>query len=127
LLVRGDEITEIHPPGPVLGAFDDADWEIETLDLEPGDRFLVYTDGVVEAQGETDRFGEDRLCRCLGSVLNPSEAIGKIRAELMAFAGELSDDAAALAVMLGPADAELRDDRSGDERDEQGRSAVSAG
>ena len=126
LLVRGDEITEIHPPGPVLGAFDDADWEIESLDLEPGDRFLVYTDGVVEAQGETDRFGEERLSRCLASA-NPSETIGKIRAELMAFAGELTDDAAALAVMFEPADADLRNDRSGDERDEQGRSAVSAG
>jgi sigma-B regulation protein RsbU (phosphoserine phosphatase) len=110
----------------VLGAFDDADWEIESLDLEPGDRFLVYTDGVVEAQGETDRFGEERLSRCLASA-NPSETIGKIRAELMAFAGELTDDAAALAVMFEPADADLRNDRSGDERDEQGRSAVSAG
>jgi hypothetical protein len=45
----------------------------------------------------------------------------------MAFAGELTDDAAALAVMFEPAEADLRNDRSGDERDEQGRSAVSAG
>ena len=127
LLVRGDEITEIQPAGPVLGAFDDADWEIESLALEPGDRFLVYTDGVVEARGEADRFGEERLTRCLGSVPNPSEMIGKIRAELMTFAGELTDDAAALAVMLEPAKADLRDDRAGDERARQGQSAVSAG
>ena len=107
LVVRGDEITEIQPAGPVLGAFDDANWEIETLTLEPGDRFLVYTDGVVEARGETDRFGEERLTRCLGSVPNPSEMIGRIRAELMTFAGELTDDAAALAVMLEPAKARI--------------------
>ena len=71
LLVRGDEITEIQPAGPVLGAFNDADWEIESLALEPGDKFLVYTDGVVEARGEADRFGEERLTRCLGSVPEP--------------------------------------------------------
>jgi sigma-B regulation protein RsbU (phosphoserine phosphatase) len=124
LVVRGDEITEIEPAGPVLGAFDDATWEIETLALEPGDRFLVYTDGVIEARGETDRFGRKRLTRCIGST-SPSETIGTIRAELLAFAGELEDDAAALAVTLESVD--LRDDRSGDERDEQGRSAVSAG
>jgi PAS domain-containing protein len=127
LLVRGDEVTEIEPAGPVLGAFDDATWEIESLALEPGDRFLVYTDGVVEARGESDRFGEERLSRCVGSVPNPSETIGRIRAELMAFAGELTDDAAALAVMLEPAEPDLRDDRTGDEREGQGRSAVSAG
>jgi hypothetical protein len=45
----------------------------------------------------------------------------------MAFAGELTDDAAALAVMLEPAEADLRDDRIGDEREGQGQSAVSAG
>ena len=74
-----------------------------------------------------DRFGEERLTRCLGSVPNPSEMIGKIRAELMTFAGELTDDAAALAVMLEPAKTDLRDDRAGDERARQGQSAVSAG
>jgi len=45
----------------------------------------------------------------------------------MTFAGELTDDAAALAVMLEPAKTDLRDDRAGDERARQGQSAVSAG
>ena len=101
LLVHGEETREIHPPGPILGAFDDARWEIETLSLVPGDRLLVYTDGVVEARGRSGRFGEDRLCRCAGGAGDPEETIRRIGSELDEFAaGELQDDAAALAVML---------------------------
>ncbi|MFN8112693.1 MAG: PP2C family protein-serine/threonine phosphatase [Solirubrobacterales bacterium] len=101
LLIQGEDAREIHPAGPILGAFDNAGWEIETLNLEPGDRLLVYTDGVVEARGRTGRFGEDRLCRCAGVAGDPDETIRRISSELDEFAaGELVDDAAAIAVML---------------------------
>ncbi len=101
IVVHGRETREIHPPGPLLGAFDDASWELETVKLEPGDKLVVYTDGVVEARGDEGRFGEDRLSRLLGGVADPADAIGRIRSELDTFAaGDLDDDAAALAVML---------------------------
>jgi serine phosphatase RsbU (regulator of sigma subunit)/PAS domain-containing protein len=101
LLLHGGETREIHPPGPILGAFENAEWEIETLSLDPGDRLLVYTDGVVEARGRSGRFGEDRLCRCAGEADDPDETIRRIWSELEEFAVDgLQDDAAALAVML---------------------------
>jgi serine phosphatase RsbU (regulator of sigma subunit)/PAS domain-containing protein len=100
LLVRGGATSTIRPAGPVLGAFDDASWEIETLPLEPGDQVLVYTDGVVEACGTGGRFGEERLCHCVGDVGGPDEAIERISGELDRFAaGKLDDDAAVLVVM----------------------------
>jgi serine phosphatase RsbU (regulator of sigma subunit) len=125
--MHGSETHEVQLPGPILGAFDDASWEIETLTLDPGDKLLVYTDGVVEARGSGGRFGQDRLCRCVGDADDPEEAITRIRKELADFAGgDLEDDAAALAVRL-----DVRGD--GPEPDsaaaaEQGasRSAVSA-
>ena len=118
LIVHGGRTREVNPAGPVLGAFDDARWEIETLTLGPGDQFLVYTDGVVEARGVSGRFGEDRLSRCMGGVCDPDEAIGRIRRELADFAaGELSDDAAALAVMLDePGDSPVAGGAGGSER-----------
>jgi len=116
LVVRGGATSTIRPAGPVLGAFDDASWRIETLPLAPGDQVVVYTDGVVEARGAGGRFGEERLCRCVGDAAGPDEAIGRISGELDRFAeGALDDDAAALAVM-----------RSGPDNGGGGRHAVSA-
>ncbi|MEZ5073803.1 MAG: SpoIIE family protein phosphatase [Solirubrobacterales bacterium] len=101
LLIRGGAISEVHPAGPVLGAFEDASWEIATLRLDPGDRLLVYTDGVVEARGRDGRFGQERLSRLMRPAEGPEETIRRVRGELEAFAADgLDDDAAALAVML---------------------------
>jgi sigma-B regulation protein RsbU (phosphoserine phosphatase) len=101
LVMHGNETYEVEPAGPILGAFEDASWEIETLALDHGDQLLVYTDGVVEARGSSGRFGEDRLCRCVGDAEGPEEAIRQIRKGLADFAGgDLEDDAAALAVRL---------------------------
>lgn len=100
LVVRGGATSTISPAGPVLGAFDDPGWSIATLPLAPGDQVVVYTDGVVEARGTEGRFGEERLCRCVGDAGGPDEAIGRISGELDRFVkGGLDDDAAALAVM----------------------------
>jgi serine phosphatase RsbU (regulator of sigma subunit) len=104
LLIRDGATSTVRPAGPVLGAFDEASWEVEALALAPGDQVLVYTDGVVEARGREGRFGEERLCRCVGAAGGPDEAIGSISAELDRFAeGALADDAAALAVMRSDA------------------------
>jgi sigma-B regulation protein RsbU (phosphoserine phosphatase) len=107
LLVRGGAASTIRPDGPVLGAFDEASWEVVTVAVDPGDQFLLYTDGVVEARGREERFGEERLCQCLSEIRAPGDAIDRISAELDRFAdGELEDDAAALAVMRSlPGDA----------------------
>jgi len=125
--MHGPEAREVHPAGPILGAFEDASWEIETLALEPGDRLLVYTDGVIEARGSNGRFGEDRLSRCVGEVDGPEEAIARIRKELADFTvGDLEDDAAALAVRLdGASERPEPDSAAAAERLARG-SAVSA-
>jgi phosphoserine phosphatase RsbU/P len=52
----------------VLGVFDDAELSDTSLRLMPGEALVLYTDGVTEARSpEGDFFGEDRLCRLLGS------------------------------------------------------------
>jgi len=126
LLIHAGATREVHPAGPVLGAFGDASWEIAAVSLEPGDQLLAYTDGVVEARGREDRFGEERLSRCVRPADGPEGAIGRIRSELEGFAVHgLDDDAAALAVMLDqPCERDIGDD--GGEGERTGvRSAVS--
>lgn len=48
------EVEQIHAEGPLLGVFEDGDFEVATIQLDPGDRFLMYTDGFEMA------FGDDR-------------------------------------------------------------------
>ena len=50
------------PRGLVVGAIDGIRYEAATLQLEPGDRLLAYTDGVTEAEDtQGAMFGDDRL------------------------------------------------------------------
>jgi sigma-B regulation protein RsbU (phosphoserine phosphatase) len=48
-------------PGVPLGAFDGSTYEERTLELSPGDAFVFYTDGVVEASHEGEEYGVGRL------------------------------------------------------------------
>lgn len=53
LLVKqfiGDKIVEVGRGGDVLGVFEDAFYQEDTLQLIPGDRLLLYTDGLIEGK-----------------------------------------------------------------------------
>jgi PAS domain S-box-containing protein len=100
LVSDASEIREIKPPGPVLGAFEDAEWGLESLQLSSGEQLVLYTDGVTEAEGPTDRFGETRLRDRLREASTASEAATGIEQALDEFCdGEARDDAAFLAIM----------------------------
>jgi PAS domain S-box-containing protein len=99
-LVKEESVREIGSSGPLLGAFQDPGWEAVPLDLSPGDYLLMYTDGVTDARGEDERFGEARLRAGLIGVSSPSAAIARVERELDRFCGgRRQDDAAILAVM----------------------------
>jgi sigma-B regulation protein RsbU (phosphoserine phosphatase) len=63
LLLRGTGgRDELQQGGPALGLFDEAAFEAGSAVLEPGDRLVLYTDGVVEPTDDADReFGTERL------------------------------------------------------------------
>ncbi|MFE2547548.1 SpoIIE family protein phosphatase [Streptomyces sp. NPDC059355] len=62
LLVRGDRADFLEQPsGTLLGATFDATYGQAVIDLLPGDRLLLYTDGLVEEPGEGLDIGLDRL------------------------------------------------------------------
>jgi sigma-B regulation protein RsbU (phosphoserine phosphatase) len=57
--------------GLIVGIFKDATFEEETLQLEPGDTLVVFSDGVSEAHNPSgEEFGEDRLMACLEAHRN---------------------------------------------------------
>jgi phosphoserine phosphatase RsbU/P len=48
--------------GPIIGAFSDCEYEQESIQMEPGDVLVAYTDGVTEAfNSREEQFGESRL------------------------------------------------------------------
>jgi ketosteroid isomerase-like protein len=99
LLVDGDSVVEATVSAPVLGAFEDASWGIERIQVRPGQLLVVITDGVTDCAGARGRFGEQRLHDALAGVSSPALAAQVLEGALTDFsAGELDDDAAILAI-----------------------------
>lgn len=77
LIRRGGEVLSLESERrSILGAFEKLDLQVETVQLEPGDRLFFYTDGVVDCRDARRRpFGEKRLRRYLkGSGSRAAEA-----------------------------------------------------
>ena len=63
LLSRGSAPRGSTATAIALGITMETAFESMSLDLEPGDRLVLYTDGVTEAENPPDQeFGEARLC-----------------------------------------------------------------
>lgn len=61
---QNQALEELEVGGPLLGAFSGLDYEEGTILLKPGDRILVFTDGVTEAAKLSDKdafYGDSRL------------------------------------------------------------------
>ncbi len=65
LLTRSG-IKRLTAGGPILGAFPEATFEEATLQLEPRDTLVMFTDGVTEATSRRgEEFGDERLLACV--------------------------------------------------------------
>jgi sigma-B regulation protein RsbU (phosphoserine phosphatase) len=86
LLVRGDEVVAMPASGVPLGMFEDGDICTCSYQLEPGDRLVVFTDGLTEAVSEAgEEYGSDRVGAALAGA-RALDARGTARATLEALA-----------------------------------------
>jgi sigma-B regulation protein RsbU (phosphoserine phosphatase) len=81
--------------------------EKESMPIEPGDTFVLFSDGVSEAMNPADDFyGEDRLLALLAdaSGTTPKEIVTRVLADVRAFAAgaKQSDDITILAAQYAP-------------------------
>jgi len=62
-LLLGDSgsVRRLEHGGTVVGLFDDMSYDEGTVQLDPGDIFLAYSDGVTEPENEFGEFGDARL------------------------------------------------------------------
>jgi PAS domain S-box-containing protein len=99
--VRGGEVEEVGRTEPVLGAVADRPWTVTPVDIEPGDGLLLFTDGVIDTVGDSERFGELRLHDSLAcSRCTSEDLIAGLERALSRFGrGPQADDTAALALV----------------------------
>jgi serine phosphatase RsbU (regulator of sigma subunit) len=81
--------------------------ERETLPLEPGDTFVLFSDGVSEAMNTAEDFyGEERLLTALtGAGASAADTVTRVLRDVRAFVADAqqSDDITVLAVRYAPA------------------------
>ncbi|MBV9802453.1 MAG: SpoIIE family protein phosphatase [Solirubrobacterales bacterium] len=99
LRVRAGTPSPVGVFAPFLGAYEQGDWRAESIELGYGDQLVLYTDGVIDTVGETERFGEERLAATVGGGRGAQETVARIEAAVGDFAhGPQADDMAVIVV-----------------------------
>jgi len=103
VLVRSSgEVNRLEAGGAVLGVFSEWSYEQEEIALAPGDRLLLFTDGITEAENSNQlEFGEKRLAE-LAVALREQDAAGmkdSILESVAEFTGSILVDDATLVVV----------------------------
>jgi len=105
LVPRSGDPRALATGGVPAGLFEEASWLEITVDISPGDRLYLYTDGVIEATSEEHgEFEIDRLISELGAhrELPLQESVDAIRARIESWCGENEpgDDVTILALEI---------------------------
>lgn len=103
VLVRNDgRMEHLEASGTMIGAFDICTWSECDVKLEPGDFFLVFSDGVTEADRGDEQYSDERLEAVLArsAAAGPKELVKIIMTEVDDFLQDAphSDDITMLAV-----------------------------
>ena len=77
--------------GFVIGGMEDVRYQSYDLQMEPGDKLFVYTDGVPEATADSlEMFGTERMTAALNSKAegSPEEILSAVKQAVDAFVGD---------------------------------------
>ena len=97
----GGAARSVGTPGTLLGVFDSLTVGDTTVELGPGDGLVLYTDGITEARGREQMFGEARLVEAIGRHKDAADLSAAIVDEALAFqGGNPSDDIVVVTVRV---------------------------
>ena len=101
LVVGPTDFRRLERGGPIVGLFEGASYEEETVTLTVGDWLIVYSDGVSEAlSAEGEEYGESRILTCVRKNLDmePQALLDSLFADVRDFArgAAQSDDITAM-------------------------------
>src|SRR5262249_27645934 len=105
ILIREDDTRlRLEEGGLILGTFPESSYGQGEVELRPGDRLGLFTDGVTEAMnGKHEEFGEERLLQALLSdrQLTSESLQNRLLDQVNDFSGgELEDDVTVLVVSV---------------------------
>lgn len=119
ILVRrcGLPIERLCEGGPVLGLLPGARYSAGIVNINPGDKLIVYSDGIVEASDRhEEQFGEARIAEIISHChdVEPEALCDEIVTQVTAFAGGNApqDDRTLIVVKLAQSAAAIRDRKS---------------
>lgn len=100
LILRGERLISVPRRGPSLGFSPLMSWQTEEVALEPHDRIVAYTDGLVEIGSEPDTsMARDALGACAASAKDASALLAAVKER--AGSGAFTDDATVVMAVIG--------------------------
>ena len=84
------ELTEVEPSGPIVGAIEEADYQVRQLQLKPGTKLVLYSDGIPDARDRKGAmFGMEKLANLVKQGAgSANELSGQVLLALREFVGE---------------------------------------
>ena len=106
LLIERGGVRRLEIGGPIVGLFEAAPFEEETVQLAPGDRLVIFSDGVSEASNAAgEEYGEARILERLARDADddPTAILESLLAGIREFAAGTpqSDDITAMVLRYG--------------------------
>jgi sigma-B regulation protein RsbU (phosphoserine phosphatase) len=94
-------VNGVEENGLILGVLPFASYESRSITVGPGDRFLLYTDGVLEAARAGEEFGQARVMDLLAKTSTADEICRSVSKEVAAWSqGIAGDDITLVAASL---------------------------
>jgi sigma-B regulation protein RsbU (phosphoserine phosphatase) len=106
LVISADTFRRLECGGPIVGLFESASYEEETVTLTPGDWLIVFSDGVSEALSASgEEYGEGRIVSVVqrSLTLEPQKLLETIFGDVREFArgAAQNDDITAMVLRYG--------------------------
>jgi sigma-B regulation protein RsbU (phosphoserine phosphatase) len=112
LIGNNGNVERLENDGALLGVFPDWKYETSTVELDPGDLLMAFTDGITEAMDpDGEEFGEERLIQVARNA--GEQSIEDLKAQLLESVQEfcnfrMRDDATLILIAASRVDSEQR-------------------
>jgi sigma-B regulation protein RsbU (phosphoserine phosphatase) len=107
LVAPGQDPVPVGTTGSLVGLLEQPVFRTTSVDAGPGSLLVLYTDGVPEARGNGDFYGEDRLRSVVGRVSDrpAAEVVHSLLGDVLDFQQQRARDDIAVVVLRVPATA----------------------